>query len=313
VKTNSEGEFVFDHAWARFCETRLERPYFPKLVLAVPFTPATGSRLLIAGGRSPAAVAPLVRSALVQIGERLGLSGAHVLFPTAAEATALADSGMLLRYGLQFHWQNAGYTSFDDFLSRFSAKRRHQIRRERRELAEQGISLQSLTGAELTPEIVDFVYRFYRSTVDKFYWGRRYLNRAFFEEICARLGDALHVVVARPGKQQAPIAGALNLVGSDALYGRYWGALQERPFMHFNVCYYQGIEHCIERGLRLFEPGAGGEHKLARGFRPCLTYSAHHLAEPMLEAAIADFCRRERLAVLEHVAEDERSPVLRQR
>ena len=245
--------------------------------------------------------------------EQLGLSSAHVLFPTEAEAEQLAGSGMVLRYGLQFHWQNADYGSFDDFLSCFSAKRRHQIRREQRELAQQGIELEALSGSALTPEYVDFVYRFYRTTVDKFYWGRRYLNRSFFEQICAHLGDDLHLVVARPGPGRAPIAGAFNLVGPKALYGRYWGALEERPFLHFNVCYYAGIQHCIERGLAAFEPGAGGEHKLARGFMPTLTFSAHHLADSTFHATIDDFCRRERQAVLEHVSEARKNPVLRPR
>jgi hypothetical protein len=300
VKTHSQGEFVFDHAWARFAEMQLGLQYYPKLVAAVPFTPATGDRLLTGSELDPAASARMMASALTAVAERLDLSSAHILFSSEREARALADAGLLLRYGIQYHWRNRGYASFDDFLSSFNAKRRHQLRRERRAVRDAGIEIRVLRGRDLTPEVVDFAYRFYCSTVDKFYWGQRYLNRAFFETVCTELRDSIQVVLAE--EQRIPIAGAFNLLGERALFGRYWGAVQERPFLHFNVCYYQGIEFCIQNGLDVFEPGAGGEHKLARGFLPTITYSTHAVRDARLRFALNDFCERERAAIEEHVA-----------
>ena len=211
------------------------------------------------------------------------------------------DVVALSRHGLQYHWQNAGYATFDDFLARFSSKRRNQIRREMREMKDRNITLEVLTGDALRPERADFIFDFYRSTVKKFYYGKQYLNRAFFEQVCSTMPEQLHVVVASDGGSQKPIAGAFNLLGKHALYGRYWGALEERPFMHFNVCFYRGIQESIARGLSLFEPGAGGEHKLARGFEPALTYSAHSFQDRRLSAAVADFLERERQAIEQHV------------
>jgi predicted N-acyltransferase len=215
------------------------------------------------------------------------------------------------RHGLQFHWNNPGYASFDDFLARFDAKRRNQIRRERRELARQGIAVEVLNGERLTPELVDAVFDFYTSTVQKFFWGRQYLNRAFFEEVCARLPGAVHVVLARDAGSRRPIGGAFNLLGRRALYGRYWGAREERPFMHFNVCFYESIQWCIDRGIELFEPGAGGEHKVSRGFEPSRTYSAHLLADPRLDAAVRDYLEREQAAIEAHLAVARRDAVLK--
>lgn len=308
VKGHSEGEFVFDHSWARFAAVELGIDYYPKLIVAVPFTPATGPRLLIRPGVEREPLLSAFARALDVLARRLGVSSAHVLFPTAEQAEGLGKAGLARRVGIQFHWKNAGYKTFDDFLSAFNAKRRHQIRRERRELEAQGVRVKVLTGSDLTPAIVDHAYDFYLATVDKFAWGRRYLNREFFEEVAARMGPALHWVFAFDGNK--PIAGALNILGSRALYGRYWGALEERPFLHFNVCYYKGVEECIERGLDLFEPGAGGEHKRARGFEPALTHSAHLLVDPRLDGAVRDFLRRERAAV-EAFSNDPASRVLK--
>jgi uncharacterized protein len=308
VKGNSEGEFVFDHAWARFAEVELGLPYYPKLVVAVPFTPATGPRLLVREGVPRAALEHTFAKALAAVCDQAGLSGAHVLFPSEAEARSLAGAGLLERHGVQFHWQNAEYETFDDFLGRFNSKRRHQIRRERREIAERGVVLDVLTGSELRPELADFVFDFYVATVDKFAWGRRYLNRAFFEEVMTTMPDALHVVVAKDGSGNK-LGGAFNLLGSRRLYGRYWGANADVPFLHFNVCFYKGVEEAILRKLEAFEPGAGGEHKVARGFEPTVTRSVHHLADPRLRAAVADHLRRERRAVDEHV--DSAESVLR--
>jgi hypothetical protein len=297
VKGNSEGEFVFDHSWAQFSDDRLHSQYYPKLIVACPFTPATGPRLLLAEGANRDATFKAFVGGLRRFCEEAGLSSAHVLFPQEAQAKSFQGAGMVLRYGMQYHWYNPGYSSFDDFLARYSSKRRNQIRRERRALQEQDISLEVLLGSDLRPEQIDHVYEFYRSTVNKYFWGRQYLNRDFFVEICSRLGDHVLVVFAKLRGVSRPVAGAFNLLGSDALYGRYWGAREEIKHLHFNVCYYAGIEECIRRGLRVFEPGAGGEHKVARGFEPTITYSAHHLRHPMLDAAVRDYLGRERLAV----------------
>ncbi|WP_438037168.1 GNAT family N-acetyltransferase [Sorangium sp. So ce204] len=299
LKDNSEGEFVFDHGWAS-ASHQIGAPYYPKLVVAVPFTPATTPRLLVRRPVDRPALLPVLAETLRKLVARSRISSAHVLFPTEDEAAALSGAAMAHRCGVQFQFENEGYRTLDDFLARFNAKRRHQIRREMRESTSQGLSIDTLRGAEITPEIVDAMFGFYVSTVEKFAWGRQYLNRAFFEEIAARLrgGGAqggVEIVLAREGKR--PIAGALNLAGPTTLYGRYWGASEERPFLHFNVCYYHPVEDCIARGLRRFEPGAGGSHKLVRGFAPSVTHSAHHIAHPRLDAAVREFLARERAAV----------------
>ncbi|MBM4361580.1 MAG: GNAT family N-acetyltransferase, partial [Deltaproteobacteria bacterium] len=219
--------------------------------------------------------------------------------------------GLHERRGLQYHWQNAGYATFEDFLSRFNAKRRHQIRRERRAPEEQGVDIEVLSGRDIDPPLVDAFYDFYRSTVERHFYGRLYLDRAFFEELVVRAPSSILAVLARDRASRRPIAGAWNLVGGGVLYGRYWGAREERPFLHFNVCFYRGIEECIARGIRRFEPGAGGEHKLARGFEPAVTRSLHHLGHPVLDAAVADFLARERAAVATHLDEYAEGPVLR--
>lgn len=295
IKGNSEGEFVFDYAWAGASE-RAGLPYYPKLVVAVPFTPATGARLLVKLPADRPRLLPVLAEAVRKIVAGEELSSAHVLFPTEAEAHGLVEAGLAHRYGIQFHWRNHGYGCFEDYLSRFSSKRRNQIRRERKEMGRQGITLTTLRGA-VPPEVVDAMYRFYAATVDKFSWGRHYLNRAFFEEICVTLRGKVEVVLAREGSRI--IAGAFNIAGETTLFGRYWGADEERPFLHFNVCFYHSIDECIARGMKLFEPGAGGQHKLVRGFEPSLTHSAHHLAHPGLDRAVRDYLVRERAAQLE--------------
>ncbi len=312
VKGNSEGEFVFDHAWARYAEGSLRREYYPKLIVAVPFTPATGPRLLIKPGADRERIARGFAEALKQIAERISASSVHVLFPERAQVAELTGAGYLERHGVQFHWRNAGYQKFDDFLARFNSKRRNQIRREMREMKDRDVEIEVLTGKSLGPERADFIFDFYRHTVEKFYYGRQYLNRAFFEQVCSTMPEHLHVVVASDASSKKPIAGAFNLLGRRALYGRYWGTLEERPFLHFNVCFYRGIEECIARGLDLFEPGAGGEHKLARGFEPSLTYSAHAFHDRRLGAAIAEFLGRERAAIEQHIAESKGESGLRE-
>lgn len=309
VKGNSEGEFVFDHGWARFAEERIGVQYYPKLIVAAAFTPATGARVLTKPGVDRASVLRVFAAALAQLCERLPVSSAHVLFSDEREAVALADAGMAHRYGLQYHWRNSGYTSFDEFLSRFSSKRRNQIRRERRDPERQGIALEVFTGRTASPTIIDHAYRCYLSTVDKHFWGRQYLNREFFDEVCSRLGDRIMIVVAREGRR--PLAAAFNLVGTTALYGRYWGAVEDRQFLHFNVCYYAGIEYCIEHKLSVFEPGAGGEHKLSRGFEPTVTHSTHLVQDNRLDMVVRDFVARERHAIIEHQREYAREPILK--
>ncbi|MFO0755482.1 MAG: GNAT family N-acetyltransferase [Byssovorax sp.] len=295
LKGNSEGEFVFDHGWANAAH-RAGIPYYPKLLVAVPFTPANGHRLLVARPEDRPRLLPVLAEALRKIVASEKLSSAHVLFLTEPEAKVLASAGLCHRLGIQFHWHNHGYATFEDFLSRFSSKRRNQIRRERKEMGKQGIEIQTERGA-FSPALIDDVYAFYASTVDKFVWGRHYLNRAFFEEICQKLAGHLEIVVAREGKKA--IAGAFNIAGKRTLYGRYWGAREERPFLHFNVCFYHSIDECIARGYERFEPGAGGEHKMVRGFEPTLTHSVHHLVHPGLDRAVRDYLEREREAHLE--------------
>ena len=300
IKSNSEGEFVFDYSWARHSEGVLNAPYYPKLLLAVPFTPATGPRILIRPDQDRARILAAFARAIPQLCLALPVSGAHVLFIPERDSAELSGLGYAERRGVQFHWENPGYSSFDDFMSRMTSKKRNQLKRERREMHDRGVQIEALSGRELTPELVDYVFQFYLSTVEKFSWGRQYLCRELFEEIAKTMPDELHVVVARQAGRL--VGGAFNFLGQDALYGRYWGATHEVPFLHFNVCFYFGIEECIRRGLKKFEPGAGGEHKVARGFEPTVTFSSHFLRHPKLDRAVREFLTRERDAVDEHVA-----------
>jgi uncharacterized protein len=309
VKSNSEGEFVFDYSWARHSEGALGVPYYPKLVLAVPFTPATGPRILIRPDRDRARILTTFARAIPELCKAMQVSSAHVLFPPERESAELSRLGFVERRGVQFHWENPGYASFDDFLMRMTSKRRNQVKRERREMRDRGIDIKALSGRDLTPELIDYVFEFYLSTVEKFAWGRQYLCRELFEEVAKTMPDELHVVAARQAGRL--VGGAFNFLGSEALYGRYWGATHDVPFLHFNVCFYFGIEECIRRGLKKFEPGAGGEHKVARGFEPTVTFSSHHLRHPVLDRAVRDFLRREREAVDLHVAEARAGGVLK--
>jgi uncharacterized protein len=295
LKGHSEGEFVFDYGWADFAH-RLKIRYYPKLILAVPFTPATGPRVLVAEKAERERMISAAAEGLCRLVEAEALSSAHVLFLPSAQAELFQRAGYAERWGIQYHWRNQGYGSFEDFLSTFASKKRNQIRRERREMDRQGIRIVTLRRGEITSEALEAMCKFYELTVDKFRWGRRYLNRKFFFDLCDRMKDNVEIVLAYDGAGR-PIAGAFNLAGGDALYGRYWGAIEDRPFLHFNVCYYHSIEQCIARKVARFEPGAGGEHKRARGFLPTLTYSAHHLVDPRLNGAIREYLGRER----EHV------------
>jgi predicted N-acyltransferase len=298
AKTNSEGEFVFDWSWAD-ASHRIGVPYYPKLVLAVPFTPATGGRVLSANGVDRAEVISVMAEATKKWMVEAEIQGAHVLFPSSDESVHWTYAGFVPRYGVQYHWRRNGAATFDEFLARFTSKRRNQIRREVQQPAKDGVSIATLTPEELTPDVVQAMFALYASNVDKHYYGRRYLNPRFFELVAERFARRLAWVVAR--KEGAIVAGAFNVQKGKHLYGRYWGSTVDLPFLHFNVCYYHGIRHCLEHGLDLFEPGAGGEHKKARGFDPTLTYSAHWIANRRLRGAIEAFLEREREAMCAYV------------
>ncbi|WP_339930825.1 GNAT family N-acetyltransferase [uncultured Brevundimonas sp.] len=298
LKGDSQGEYVFDHSWADAFE-RAGGRYYPKLLGAVPFTPATGPRFLA----HPAADVATVREALLQgaltLVERLGVSSLHVNFPTESEWQAMGAAGLLQRLDMQFIWRNADYGTFDDFLAALSSNRRKTIRRERRE-AQAGLDIRVLTGSDLTEAHWDAFFSFYLDTGSR-KWGRPYLTRDFFSRIGATMADRIALVMAfRDGE---PIAGALNLIGRDALYGRQWGALDDVPFLHFELCYYQAIEFAIARGLSRVEAGAQGEHKIARGYLPSPVWSAHHIVHPGLREAVGHYLEGERPAVAAGIAE----------
>jgi predicted N-acyltransferase len=294
LKAHSEGEFVFDWSWADAAE-RAGIRYYPKLLVGVPFTPVGGARLLTAPGLSRGErrgwIAALGQ-ALVDFCGQDGFSGVHVNFCRPEELGVLQKQGYVPRVGMQYHWHNEGYADFEAYLARFRSKRRNQIRRELRGVAEAGVRVVTAVGDEIDEAWFGPMFGFYRTNVDRHYWGRRYLNRELFEALRERFRERLCFVVALAGDE--PIAGALNVQKGDALYGRYWGCSREVRYLHFVVCYYEAIRHCIEHGLARFEPGAGGDYKQLRGFDATPTLSAHWLAEPRLRAAVADYLERER-------------------
>ena len=293
VKSHSLGEYVFDHGWADAWE-RAGDSYYPKLQIAVPFTPVPGRRLL---ARAPA-LAPALIAAAERIVAAHGLSSAHATFITAEEVAAFSRAGWLIRTDSQFHWLNRDYAGFDDFLASLSSRKRKMIRRERA-LAQAGLEIKHVSGADLSEGHWDAFWTFYQDTGAR-KWGRPYLSRAFFSLLGERLADRVLLIFAlRDGR---PIAGALNLIGADALYGRYWGCAEEVPHLHFEICYYQAIEAAIARGLKRVEAGAQGAHKLARGYRPVPTWSAHHIADPGFREAVAKFLAAERRAVTREIA-----------
>jgi len=297
AKEHSEGEFVFDWSWAELAE-RWGIRYYPKIVVAVPFTPATGDRVLVARGEDRGEIVAVLAEALRELCGRIGAAGAHVLFPREDETAAWVSSGYLRRDGLQFHWFRRGARTFDDYMARFSSKQRNQIRREIRRVKESGIVVETLVPEAHTREAALAMYRFYASTIDKHgMWGRLYLNESFFYRMIDRFRHRLAWVVARDAGSGEIVGGAFNVVKDRRLYGRYWGARADIPFLHFVVCYYAGVQCCIERGLDAFEPGAGGEHKRARGFVPTLTRSAHWIADRRLRSALAPWLERERARV----------------
>jgi predicted N-acyltransferase len=274
--------------------------YYPKLTVAVPFTPATGTRLLVHPGEDRAAVEKALLELALETAQEEELSSVHVLFPSGGEAERLESSGLAHRLHTQFHWQNPGYASWDEFLSRFTSKQRSNIRRERGAAEKQGVTIRTVRGDALSGVDPALVHRLYASTVDKHMWGRRHLKPRFFERVLETMRHRVEVVLAE--KDGRVIAGAFN-VGSDThLYGRYWGCFEELPFLHFHVALYHSIEECIRTGRKVFEGGAGGEHKLSRGFEPSLTHSAHFIAHRGLDQAVRRYLAGEREATLASVA-----------
>ena len=288
AKNHSQGEYVFDHNWAHAFEQAGGR-YYPKLQIAVPFTPVPGKRLLT---RDPS-LAPGLIAAAEAVVRQNGLSSAHATFVDETELPLFEQAGWLIRVDRQFHWHNDGYRDFGEFLASLSSRKRKAIRRERAAAVE-GLEIEHVTGAALGEAHWDCFWQFYQDTGSR-KWGRPYLTRAFFSLLGERLGCRVLLVLAK--RDGVPIAGALNLVGEDALYGRYWGALEEVPFLHFELSYYQAIEFAIERGLKRVEAGAQGEHKLSRGYGPVPTWSAHFIADPNFRAAVAEYLDAERRAV----------------
>ncbi|SFS04584.1 GNAT family N-acetyltransferase [Sphingomonas jatrophae] len=292
AKSHSQGEYVFDHAWADALE-RAGGRYYPKLQIAVPFSPVPGPRLLL----RDASLAPALLAAAEAVVEQNGLSSAHATFVAPEQVPLFEAAGWLIRADRQFHWANDGYRDFDDFLDRLASRKRKAIRKERAAAVE-GLEIVHLTGAEIEERHWDAFWRFYQDTGAR-KWGQPYLTRRFFTLLGERMGDAVILMLALRGGK--PIAGALNLVGRDTLYGRYWGATEEVPFLHFELCYYQAIDVAIARGLKTVEAGAQGSHKLARGYTPTPTWSAHYIADPGFRRAVADYLVREREAVAEDI------------
>ena len=293
VKSHSRGEYVFDHGWADAYE-RAGGSYYPKLQVAVPFTPATGRRLLVRSGAQSLAVARALGVGLTEICKTCDASGVHVTFATEAEFRLLGELGYLQRTDQQFHWKNEGFASFDDFLAALTARKRKTIRRERHDALANGISVHWLTGRDLTEDIWDAFFQFYMETGSR-KWGRPYLTRPFYSLVGETMRDRIVLIMARRAGRW--IAGAINFRGSQALFGRHWGAIEHHPFLHFELCYYQAVEYAIAHKVPRVEAGAQGEHKIARGYMPATTYSAHYIADPGLRRAIADYLQRERAYV----------------
>ena len=289
LKTHSQGEYVFDHAWSEAWQ-RAGGAYYPKLQISVPFTPATGPRLLL-GDRPD--LAPVLLAAAQQVAAQHDLSSVHATFIAPEQVPLFEAAGWLLRADIQFHWENRGYATFDDFLGSLASAKRKNLRKERA-AAQAGVTIAALSGDAIRPEHWDAFWVFYQDTGAR-KWGRPYLTRAAFDLMGATMADRILLVLAFIDGQA--VAGALNFIGRDAIYGRYWGAVIDKPFLHFELCYYQAIDAAIARGLKRVEAGAQGQHKLARGYAPVQTISAHHIVDPSFRRAVADFLVRERAGV----------------
>lgn len=299
-KHHSMGEYIYDFGWAQAAEA-MGLAYHPKLLVGLPLSPLTARRFLVAAGEDETALRARLQDELVDYARGQRLSSIHVLFPPEAEAKALLREQFFLRTTLQYHWRNPGYRTPEDYLSRFDSKRRNQLKRERAAPSKQGITLRTLRSHELRPEHGELAWRFYEATASRYSWGPVQLTREFFHLVFETMRDAVELVVAERGGRV--IAGAFDLHSPKRLYGRYWGCLEEHPFLHFNVCLYHSIDDAIARGLEAFEPGAGGEHKIARGFEPTAIYSVHRVFDPRFERAVKDFCRREGAQVAQLAAE----------
>ncbi|NYZ11623.1 N-acetyltransferase [Azospirillum sp. RWY-5-1] len=293
AKGHSYGEYVFDHSWANAYE-RAGGRYYPKLQVAVPFTPVPGPRLLVPPGDGAVPVRHALVRAMEEVARRFDVSSVHVTFPTEPEWRLLGEEGWLQRTGVQYHWDNHGYATFDDFLGALNARKRKAIRKERREVAESGVRLHTLTGDELKQEHWDAFHRFYMDTADR-KWGGGYLKRSFFHRIGATMADRVVLVMCEDGGEW--VAGALNLLGTDTLYGRNWGSDGRYRFLHFEACYYRALDFAIAHGLKRVEAGAQGEHKIQRGYLPVRTYSAHWVRDPGFREVLDRHLAGERLAV----------------
>ncbi|MET0408520.1 MAG: GNAT family N-acetyltransferase [Hyphomicrobium sp.] len=293
VKSHSQGEYVFDHGWADAYMQAGGR-YYPKLQIAVPFTPVPGPRLLVKPGVRANSDEQVLAAASVEVARQGGLSSVHLTFLDAAVASRLKALGFLIRVGQQFHWQNQGYATFDDFLATLASRKRKAVRKEREAALAPGIAIERISGKDITEDHWDAMFAFYVDTGNR-KWGRPYLNRTFFSLLGETMaGRCLLVFAKREGRY---IAGALNLIGGDCLFGRYWGTIEHHPALHFEICYYQAIDYAITHNLPRVEAGAQGEHKLARGYLPVETHSAHWIADPSLRRAVERFLLQEREAV----------------
>ena len=297
LKGHSQGEYVFDHSWADAFQ-RAGGSYYPKLLAAVPFSPVTGRRLLTREMTESEALESYLVSGLMQLAEKLGLSSVHVTFAAKSQWQRLGHAGFLQRTHNQFHWENAGYTCFEDFLQQLSAKKRKNIRRERRDALADGVEIEWLQGAEIEERHWDAFYRFYVDTGSR-KWGSPYLTREFFSQVGVSMSDNILLILCK--RQNRYIGGAINFVGSECLYGRNWGCIEDHRFLHFETCYYQAIEYAIARGLARVEAGAQGQHKLARGYLPTHTYSAHWLANQSFSAAVSQFLIEENRYIDEEI------------
>lgn len=290
LKLHSMGEFVFDYEWAELAR-ELGVRYYPKLLVAVPFTPVTGPRFLGAGGPERRDLIRALAGFLVRIVEENGLSSIHVNFCLPEEAEVLAELGFVRRDGIQFHWRNHGFGSFDDYLGAFRSERRNKVKRERRELARQGIAIRVLEGEAVEPRHLATMFRLYKEQVNKFYYGHQYLSRDFFAEMARRFTANVCLILAE--RDSRTIAGTFNVQDEEAFYGRYWGAFEDQRYLHFNVCYYAAIEHCIRKGLRRFEAGAGGSFKQLRGLEPEPTISMHYIVDKRLARVVERYLKQE--------------------
>jgi predicted N-acyltransferase len=298
IKTDSHGEFIFDWSWAdAFYRNGLD--YYPKLVSAIPFTPVSGPRLCVLDESKRTHISSLIKEGIEEISIELGISSAHILLPEKKELTPYVDSGFSTRTSYSFHWFNNNYSDFDDFLKELTSRQRKNLRKERSKISDQNIHMERIPGEDITEELWESFFKFYQITYLK-RGMQAYLNLDFFHKISERLPESLLLVIAKEAKTKGHLAGALNFCDSKNLYGRYWGCLEEYDSLHFESCYYQGIEHCIEMKLNKFDPGVQGEHKIKRGFLPVETFSSHWIKDDRFKKAIDDFLIREREHILEY-------------